>query len=159
MHRYIDLRSKTWYNYFSFSDTANLIDKGHLPDSVFTDYGWSYFSDKALQIMGTPRMMLDTVIQNITYKKAKFHFIQQDSSKNYQIGLFRCDGKGNLFSLEKQFSRFLNCTMTKLYTYRGNSTKPYGSIEIDFVSDDLSPEQMKVFAAWAENAKKYSPVK
>lgn len=153
LYRYIHLRTKTMYDYKSFSDTAKIINKAVLPDSLMEDYGWSFYSDKILRIKGAPEPLSDTIIDNITYKRAKFSFERHDPKKNFLIGYLRCDGKGLLFSLEKAYSRQLNCTMVKFFDFQVGRERPYASQEIDFVSDTLTQEELKIFDAWQRNAK------
>ncbi|MET0395138.1 MAG: hypothetical protein ABW019_18470 [Chitinophagaceae bacterium] len=158
LYRYIDLRNKVLYDYKSFSDTSAITHKAILPDSMMQDYGWSFYSDKILRIKGVPEPLSDTVISNIEYKRLKFSFEWQDPKKNFLIGYLRCDGKGNQFSLEKSYSRQMNCTMVKFFDFMVGMRKPYGSQEVDFISDTLTAEESKVFDAWERNARQ-NPVK
>lgn len=155
LYRYIDLRNKVLYDYKSFSDTATIIHKAILPDTMMKDYGWSFHSDKVLRIRGMPEPLSDTVIGDIKYKRVKFSFERQDPKKKFVIGYLRCDGKGNLFSLEKSYSRLTNCTMVKFFNFIVGSDKPYGSQEVDFISDTLTPEESKIFDAWQQNVIQY----
>lgn len=157
-HLYIDLRTRTWYHYVSFSDTAAVMAKGFLPNTGYMDYGWSYFSDNILVIVTPPKMVKDTTIDDVQYRRGKFVFKGDDSSKKFNVGYWRCDGKGNLFSKEKQYSRKIGCTLTKLFSFQPGKEKPYGSTEIDFLPDKLTDEELKVFTAWAKNTKQ-NPVK
>lgn len=152
-YRYMDLRSKMIYDYTSFSDTASLIEKASLPDSLLYGPGWSFYSEKAPKIQGTPELLTDTVIDNISYRRAKFTYTWYDPKKIFLVGYFRCDGKGNMFSLEKDFSRKWNCTMVKSFTYKFGMTIPYGSKEVEFLSEELTKEELKVFKAWERNAR------
>jgi len=153
LYRYIDLRSKTLYDYKNLSDTAKVINKAVLPDSLMEDYGWSFYSEKAYRVKEKPEELSDTVIKNITYKRVKFNFPRDDPKENFLIGYYRCDNKGNLFSLEKSYSKKINCTMVKFYDFKAGESMPYASIEVDFVSDTLSGEELKIFDAWEQNAR------
>jgi hypothetical protein len=158
LYRYIDLQSKTLYDYKNFSDTAEIINKAVLPDSLMTDIGWSFYSEKAPKIQGIPEPLSDTVIDNITYKRTKFSFAWHDPQKNFLIGYLRCDGKGDMFSLEKAYSRKFNCAMVKYFSYKFGMARPYASKEVYYISDTLTKEELKVFEAWERNAKE-KPVK
>jgi hypothetical protein len=153
LYRYMDINKKMIYDYKSFSDTANVINKAVLPDSLMQDYGWSFYSEKTPRIKGIPEMMNDTTLNNITYKRAKFNFVWHDPTKHFIIGYFRCDGKGNLFSLEKSFSRQINCTLAKILDFKSGEANPFASKEVEFLSDTLSKEELKVFEAWERNAR------
>ena len=151
--RYIHLRTKTYYDYKTFSDTAKIFNKAVLPDSQMRDYGWSFYSDKVLRIKGIPESLSDTVIDNITYKRVKFSFERHDPKKHFVVGYLRCDGRGELFSMEKQYSRERNCTMVKFFDFEYGREKPYASQEIEFVSDTLTKEEVKIFDVWEQNAR------
>ncbi len=151
--RYIDLPGNTWHDYNTFSDTAKQIKHGILPDSVFKDYGWCFYSNKTLQIQGQPQLLTDTIIDNTVYKRAKFSFLRQHPEKYFAIGYFRCDNKPAMFSLEKSFSRQLNCVLVKILNYQNGKPVPYASMEVGFISDKLTHEERKVFEVWQLNAK------
>jgi hypothetical protein len=151
--RYMDLRSKTLYDYRTFSDTSIMFNKALIPDTLMKDYGWSFYSDKALQIIEEPEPMSDTTIDNTHYKRAKFCFLHDDPKKQYQIGYFNCDNGISMFSQEKNYSRKINCNLVKFYDYHIGHEKPFGSQEIVQLADHLTPEELKVFDAWEMNAK------
>jgi hypothetical protein len=151
--RYIDLRSKTLYDYKSFSDTARMINKASLPDSGMRDYGWSFYLDDATQIQGVPEPMSDTAIDGVMYKRVKFNFAWHNPQTNYAIGYLRCDGKGLLFSLEKSCAKKANCTTVKIFDFKGRKSKPWSSQEVDFISDSLTKDELKVFETWERNAR------
>ncbi|MBN8673228.1 MAG: hypothetical protein J0L56_03780 [Chitinophagales bacterium] len=152
-YRFIDLKNKMLYDYKTFSDTAALINKAILPDSLMTDIGWSFYSEKAPIIHGIPESLSDTMIGNVNYKRARFSYTWHNLQKDFIIGYFRCDGKGNMFSLEKAYSRSLNCRMAKYYAYKIGITAPVASKEVDYISNSLTAEELRVFAAWEKNAK------
>jgi hypothetical protein len=158
LYRYIDLKSKTLYDYKSFTDTAKIINKAALPDSMMNDYGWSFYSDKIIQIQGQLEILSDTAIKDITYKRIKYSLLPGDAKKNFDIGYLKCDGKQSMFSLEKHYSPKINCTMLKSFSFHYGKATPYASLEVNFVSDTLSKEELKVFEAWESNAKN-NPVK
>ncbi len=152
-YRYYNPHTKTVFDYKSFSDTAIYFDKFPLPDSLTNGReGWNVFSEKAPVISGEPVPLTDTVIDKISYKRYRFNYTFKNPGKGYLIGLFRCDNKGTLFSLEKKFSRKINCTLVKLFDYRVGREKLYASTEVFFISDTLSDQEMKAFKAWGKTA-------
>jgi hypothetical protein len=153
-YRYIDLNNRAFYDYKSFSDTARIFNRAVLSDSLTADQqGWNFYSEKTLQIQGTPEMMNDTIIDDITYKRAKLYFVYDDPQKSFIIAYFRCDGKGDIFSLEKKYSWKINCVMTKYSEFKVGKPGPYATIELEFTSDTLANNESKVFEAWERNAK------
>jgi hypothetical protein len=151
LYRYINLRTKTIYDYKNLSDTAKIIHKAVLPDSLMTDYGWSFYSEKNPRIVGTPELLSDTVIDNVNYKRIKFVFERDDPQKTFLIGYFICDGRQEMFSLEKIYSRKLNCSMIKFFQYNVGSKFPFASKEINSISNTLSNEMINIFKVWQKN--------
>lgn len=155
LFRFIDLQENAFYDYNHFSDTALPFNKKHLPDSMMTDFGWSYYSHKVRRIQGVPQELSDTVIGLVSYKRIRFNFFGDSLAIVYKIGYYRCDGKGRMFSLEKKYSEKINCTMTKFDDFYFGSFSPFATTEIEFLSDSLTKEEHKVFDAWEQNEKKY----
>ena len=157
-YRFIDLRSESLYDYKNFSDTASIIHKSPLPDSLMLDCGWSFYSQKAPTIQGISESLTDTVIGNLDYKRVKFNFTGDDPTTGFLIGYFRCDGKGDMFSIEKNYSKKINCTMVKYFDYKIGMARPFASKEVFYISDTLTKHELKVFEAWEKNAKQ-NPIK
>jgi hypothetical protein len=157
LFRYIDLRNRVLYDYRNFSDTAKIINKSILPDSTMNDYGWAFYSEKLHQIEGEPQSISDTVIESVRYKRIRFNFLHDIPRDGFLIGYFRCDDKGLMFSLEKAHSMKINCTMAKFvdYRYRNGYPTPYVSVEVQFLSDTLTANQLAIFDVWELNASKF----
>jgi hypothetical protein len=155
LFRFIDLKSRTLYDYKNFVDTALPFNKSSLPDSMMKDYGWNYYSDKVRRIQKIQENLNDTIIDNVNYKRIKFNFQGDDLQNGYKIGYFRCDRKAQLFSLEKVYSKELNCTMTKFVDFEHGRLSPHVSMQIEIISDSLSEKELKVLDTWERNIKKY----
>jgi hypothetical protein len=149
--RFMDLKSKTMYDYKTFSDTATIVKKAVLPDSILLDAGWNFYSEKDPKIIGTPEPLSDTVIENVEYKRAKFYFSLYNPKERYLIGFFRCNGSSDMFSLEKEYSRKINCTMVKYLDYKVGQARPFASIEVSYLSDKLTDNELRIFTAWEKN--------
>lgn len=152
-YRYIHLPSRTSYDYKTFSDTSRIIHKAALPDTVMRDYGWSFYSEEVPRIKGIPVVLSDTIIGNIVFKRARFNFFYDDPEKRFIIGYFNCENPTSMFSLERSYSRKINCTMTKFFEFTYGVEKPFFSREIELISDTLSATELKVFDAWKRNAR------
>lgn len=157
--RFIDLKNKAFYDYKHFSDTATFYNKSILPDSLFTDAGWSFYSQKAFKSKGIPEELNDTSIKNIPYKRVKFLFTWNNPEKEYLIGYFACKKTNNLFSLERNYSQKINCPLVKYYHYKTAENKPFASTELLQVADSLSQDESKIFDAWERSAKNNPVVK
>ena len=152
-YKFIDPRSRTIYDYKTFSDTSRIVKTFPLTDSLMDGPGWNIYSEKAPAIGGESIALKDTFIENVNYKRYKCNFKWDNPEKVYLIGYFNCDNKDCMFSLEKFYSRKIQCPMVKFFSYRTSKTTPYGSMEVFYLSDTLSPEDIKVFDAWERNAR------
>ena len=153
-YRYIDLKANSWYDYKTFSDTARIVKCGALPDSLFDGYGWTFYANH-LPIKGQPEVLPDTTIGSIKYRRIKFSRLKKGLYDSFFIGYLRCDNKGRLFSLEKDFSSKINCTMTRFYEFKEGASHPFASNELEFLSDTLSQKELRIFDAWKKNQLKF----
>ncbi len=154
-YSFIDLRTKAVYEYTSFSDTATLIRKYVHADSIpFERWGFWIPTDLKIEVKCA---LPDTLINKVYYKRLKLVLKQNNQDIQY-VGFLRCDKKGTMFDLVNGFSDKVGCPLVRLDVIL-SSYPPYPlSNEIKFVSDTLSQEELKVFAAWEKNAKE-NPVK
>ena len=153
---FIDRKSKTFYNYSSFNDTASILDKYTQADTVEIRGlgGWSFYKDHDLNVVDSLRPLSDTAINNIIYKRFQFTL---KVSKNLlpTIIYLRCDTKGTVFLFDKNLSEKLGCPIVRMeYLPTPENPSPVSS-EIVFLRDTLSKEELKVFDAWEKNLKKY----
>lgn len=155
LFRFIDLRQKIFYDYKHFSDSAMPINKAPLPDSMMTDYGWSYYSHKVRRIQGIPQELSDTLIGHLNYRRIRFNFIGDELAKGYKIGYYRCDEKARMFSLEKSYSKKINCTMIRFEDFQYGLTIPLVTVDVEILSDSLNSEELRIFDAWQKNLMKY----
>ena len=102
---------------------------------------------------GEPEVLTDTIIRGTKYMRVKFSKLNRPSGY-YSIGYLRYDNKGKLFSLNKNFSSKVNCTMTRYDEFKETGLAPFATTELEFLSDTLSANELRVFQAWKENAKK-----
>jgi hypothetical protein len=154
VYRYIDLDKKSWYDYKTFTDTSTIIKSGILPDSLFTDYGWTFYANN-LHMKTQPEILRDTIIEGIKHMRIKFSRLKSRQINSYVIGYLRCDNKGKLFSLEKTFSNRVNCTMTQYYDFNEGALRPSTSTELQFLSDTLSSKELEIFQKWKSNQIKF----
>lgn len=154
-YTFIDPHTKSFYYYKNFSDTAKIIKKYAGVDSFTIDGGWNFYSERDIEYSGIPVILSDTVVDKVNYKRISFS-TKMGLHNSVSIGFFRCDKKSTMFKFDKSYSDKLGCPCVKVYDYpkqgRGMSR------EINFLSDTLSENELKVFAAWEKNAKD-NPVK
>lgn len=151
---FMDRKTKSFYNYSSFNDTAKILDKYSQADTAEIRGlgGWSFYKDHDLNIAGTPEVIPDTVIDGITYKRVRFNIRAKDSLSPV-IGYMRCDKKGTMFQMDNNLSRKLGCPLVRTDFLASPENPIANSAEIVFLRDSLTKEEQKVFDAWKKNAK------
>jgi hypothetical protein len=151
-YTFIDLRSRSFFEYKNFADTAIVLKKYSQPDSTPLLGGWNFYFDRNIDYTGLPQPLDDTVISQVKYKRVKFN--RGSGEKSYtSIGYFRCDKKGTMFRRDKSYSEKLGCPMVRTDNYPMGWKQPSSSMEVVFLSDTLTKEELKVFDAWERSAK------
>lgn len=154
-YTFIDLKTGSYYDYFSFSDTAIILkkysryDKKEILGMNFYDYVGTKFTRPI-------ETMTDTIIKQILYKRHKL-FIQSPQPDNpAEVGIItysRCDKAGTLFDYGRSMGKVQACPITRM-DYMPTKESPYLlSFETEFLSSQLTPKEIKVFDAWEKNAK------
>lgn len=151
---FIDLPTRAFYHYSSFSDTATLIESYVQDDSLQIRGigGWPFYRTIDLNIVGKPAPMKDTIMEGVRFNRMKF--TQRNSGAPAElVGYFRCDRKGTFFQFHQNVGRQIGCPMvrTDFLPHSGNYFP--ASSEIIFVHDKLSHQEQKVFEAWKRNAR------
>jgi hypothetical protein len=153
---FMDRNSKSFYHYSSFSDTARILDKYILPDTAVMRGvgGWSFYRNWDLEIAGSLKTLDDTVINKIAYRRVRLPIM----SNGFLVTITafqRCDRIGSVFQFDKNLGNKLGCPVTRVdYLPSSEDPTPISS-ELNFLRDSLSKEELKVFAAWEKNIKKY----
>ena len=153
---FIDRKSKAFYNYSSFSDTAAILDKYIQEDTVEIKGlgGWSFYRSRNLNITDSLRRLSDTTINNIVYGRVQL-ILKSSNRLLTPIAYLRCDKKGTTFLFDKNLSEKLGCPIVRLHNLPTSKNPKPVSTEIVFVRDSLSKAELKVFHAWEKNLKKY----
>lgn len=166
-YTYIDLTKKGFYQYNSFTDTATIINKFTVTDSnslQIESIMWSFYDLPIKQIGDFFEILTDTSIAGVTYKRKsflqEFHGRNDSIFKNTIVGYYRCDKLQTLFRYGENFSKEEPCPLVRVEFFPLPPLLPWWKslMEVEFVSDTLTPEELKVFSGWEQNAKKY-PVK
>ena len=153
---FIDTKSKVFYNYSSFSDTAKILNKYSQADTMEIPGlgGWRFYASHDLNAIESPRFLADTTINYIVYKRVQL-IVKGKNTLTTVIGYLRCDKKGTMFQIDKNFSKKMGCPMVRV-DYLASPQDPLSvSTEIVFINDSLSKAELKVFEAWEKNMKKY----
>ena len=93
----------------------------------------------------------DTVINRVEYKRIRVDNETKNKKIYSNIYFFRCDRVGLLVNFNKSLSDKIGCSVVRVDTWKEN--KLITTVEILFLSDQLSKDEIKVFKAWENNAK------
>ncbi len=153
-YRLVDMRKKWAYEYRNLSDTAAIMKKIVLTDSVLLIGGWNFFRPFDIIVYDSLRSVGDTTISGIRY--ARYRLRQLFGGNQYlSEELFRCDKKGSIFTFSKKLSDEIGCPLVKRTTLTPDGKFPVNSGEIEFVSNNFPDSIQRVFAAWKRNVQLY----
>jgi hypothetical protein len=159
-YKFIDLRTRDIFEYKNFSDTARIIKKCAPGDSSCIRECWRFWDNPDLMQQGTLKKISDTTLDGITYKRVENKQIVQTEKGElefYQIGYFRSDLKNPLFKFNIPVSNRLGYPMVRYDAFFVPDAYPLQYVELEYFPRKLTPEELKVFAAWERNAKNYRP--
>jgi hypothetical protein len=146
-YSYLDADKNLCLNYKTFSDTAKVWKQYSNIDSVMVDGGWNFLSNKKFEYDSSINLP-DTVTSGITYGRIRLYKRRNGSDMYFDL-YTNCAKKNTLI---KFFSENLGCPIVRVETYI--KSKIFMIRELEFVSDRLSPEELRVFEAWEKNAKR-----
>ena len=156
-YSYIDLRTKSFYDYPAFSADLMFNKKYTLPDSV-TGKVWNFYTYHKIWPPETISFLPDTIINSVLNKRIKSTVIDSTGSlEEIDIGYIRCDKKNSIFHIDRGLDEKIGCPVTKIEFINPKTKRDYYA-EIVFLADKLTPEELMVFDAWEKNAKQ-NPVK
>lgn len=156
---FMDRNSKSFYHYSSFSDTAKILDKYILPDTAMMRSlgGWAFYRNWDINIAGSMKILTDTVIDKVAYKRVELPIISNGFLVTI-IAYQRCDRKGSIFQFDKNLGKKLGCPVMRIDDLPSPEYPIPISSEINFLRDSLTKEEIKIFEAWKKNMKK-NPIK
>jgi hypothetical protein len=158
---FVDLPSRSLYDYNSFSDTAILLRAYTQADSAFKE-GYDYFGFKKSVFGEQTQILPDTLIDHITYKRLRSDTVykKQNGDKRIEsyIAYLRCDKSNSIMVAEKAQSKKIGCPVVRVDIIDYQSSYVI-STRWDMVADTLTPQELKVFAAWEKYAKEHPVTK
>ncbi|MEI7736812.1 MAG: hypothetical protein WCI49_15195 [Ferruginibacter sp.] len=159
-YTYIDLRKMLFYKYASFSDTAKIIQSYNeaQSDTVFWGVNWRFYQPKNIPYTEPLQNMDDTIIEKKIFKRIKLINNSGNDTNKISIAYFDCKQKATMFVINKALTDIAGCPMVKYYILPSIKWPTALAGELDFISDKLTEEELKIFDAWGNNVKKY-PVK
>lgn len=167
-YTFIDLRTKSYYEYLTFSDTAKIIDHYFEAKEGGNKRGWKFFSTNILFPIEKTFNLSDTLMGGISYKRIKtidtlklINTLDQKGNDSTQIqmriGYLRCDLENSIFSLDKNIEKRFGCQVIR-FDQIAPSNQSVISTQIEFLSQPLTEKEIQVFNAWKTNMKKYPVV-
>jgi hypothetical protein len=159
-YKFIDLRSKDIYEYYTFSDTAKMIKKCLPNDSGCIGECWRFWKSYHFMETGKLSNLPDTLIGRVNYRRVTVVKSLKTDKGGIEVattGYFRCDIKDGLFMFDQLFSKKIGCPMV---CFEERVSPPVYSDtrgEIEYLPRKLTQQELRVFAAWERNAKDYNP--
>lgn len=150
-YSYIDADKNACFNYGNFIDTAKAIKNYSDIDSVSKDGGWNFLSNAMFEY-DSSKNLKDTTIKNINYGRIRLNKTSNGNNV-YFILYYRCNKKETLIKLFKPLSDSIGCPIVRDDTFIKNQL--FMTRELEFFSDKLSNEELKIFDAWKKNEEKY----
>lgn len=157
-YKFIDLRTRSFYEYATFSKDSLFKRKYTLPDSI-NFYGWNFYKYSRQISNKNVEYQSDTIIEGNVYKRIKSWEIIKRNEVEFEqqyIVYLSCDKKGTIFHFDRFFEeeQNLNCPII-MYEKIEPSTGFHSKGEIKYLDRKLTRKELRVFKAWQKNAKKY----
>jgi hypothetical protein len=146
-YRFCDIRNKKMYLFKHLADTAVCYKKYNFGDKGSIDGGWGFSSKKRFPYTGRPKLLGDTIIDNIVYKQMRLVF-EEKNNKLYRLCLYRCDKPLQPFNFDPVLSNEIGCPLTFDFFMDSTYTKSHSHSEIRFTADSLTPSENTIFDAW-----------
>ena len=159
---FINLKTREYYRYKNFSDTAILMESFIGPAKGSADGSWSFFRNKPNYSLDTAiTYQKDTVIEGKVFKRIAI--LAKDSLSNPKTGFVSgtafldCEKQNRFLQFNEEFGRTFGCAIVRVdffpFKHGGLSAR------IDHISDTFSLQEKKVFAAWEKYAREHPVTK
>lgn len=160
---FVDLRSKKFYKYNNFIDTATLVDYYQYPNKNIV--GSDLFINSVIgQTPSNFKNYRDTTIKNYSYRICETSYTEPDSLSTankdlrYDTVLFKSYIlKGNSLPFYLSRSSFADgfTGQTTVVDRYYKKSKSFQRMEVKILRDTLTSKEEKVFAAWEKYAKEH----
>jgi hypothetical protein len=138
--------------YGTFSDTSKLISKYLFEDTtVRRTGGWGFNQNRKLNYVGDPHPLSDTVIGGIQFKRVQV-FAERENHQFRVTQYFRCDRPNSIFTFDPYLSKKIGCPSVKYISQMRDNKNGALVLEVNFLRDTLTKEELKVFNAWEKYA-------
>jgi hypothetical protein len=157
-YKFIDLRTKEIFEYRTFSDTAKVIKKCTQSDSSCIKECWKFWSEYDFMQIGKVSIMSDTMINGITYKRAKrwIYLISEKGETDESLyAYFRIDKPQGPIAFDNPFSKKIGYPMVKFEVIYTPQVYSNSLAEIEYLPRKLTKHEIDIFTSWERNSKKY----
>ncbi len=145
---FINLRTCSFYEFSSLSDTARLLDKYKQPDSGRVKGGWNFFDNNPVLENKNISPLPDTIIDGHQVSRV-IQIKKSDKGSQMVIGYIDCKTKIP-FSWDLAYTQQTGCKVIKLEFITNG--EPYSfSSEIKQVANDLDQKMIHVFEVWRKS--------
>lgn len=149
-YTFIDFRTKSFYSYRHFSDTARIFFATRQPAKGRVRGGWNFFDPP--RVPHTTAPLPDTVVEGTSYHRLKGFFFKNGDTVLSETQFYVSEAErpvafyGKAVTNGKRFSliRIESPMLDKRLTYT----------TMDVMSQNLTEQELKVFAVWKRNATK-----
>jgi hypothetical protein len=146
-YRYIKPSIGYFTDYHSLTDTATKIKEGAITDSIRKDGGWGFWANHIVNF-NYLSFLPDTVADNKTYKRIRFYFYTQDTTKVYSVAWLEPAAVLSPFSIEKNYCKEHGYNNFKIVDYAKRTGQLYAITEVVKIADTLTPEIKRIFKKW-----------
>jgi hypothetical protein len=159
-YAFTDIRKGWVYKYNSFSDTARVISKHITSDSLGLMHRLYIPTSSIIPNEEPPEELNDTVINNITYKRRRFTYFNKEENKllDVYINYYRCDINNKVLTLGSKSTLIPSCTGVRSDLVLPDGLPAPSSTQIKYIGNEFTPEELKVFNAWKNNANNHPVV-
>jgi hypothetical protein len=157
-YKFVDLRTKEIYEYYSFSDTSKMIKKCAREDTGCARETWAIWTEThGFMPDREPIKMSDTIINDIKYRRVMYEQLMNTSrgvTTFFVIGYLRCDLKKAVLMYDKQFSKKMGCPLIRFDEYYSPPLYEPDYGECEYLPRKLNARELKIFATWEKSARK-----
>jgi len=146
---YLDLRRDSVYDLSSLTDTARVLRRYPLPDSIMPGPGWAFFSKKQTPFDRAPHFFGDTTIDGKTWKLGYITYrIKFDRYQHRVIGFFCCGEPYSPFSLEHGYYEQSGCRLDRILDFFDNYKHHTVDQRIEKLADKIPDSINHLFDSW-----------
>lgn len=156
-YRFNDLKTMMAYTFRTFSDTAEILERYSLNDTIPRIGGWGFgYKPRYATPIGISVKLPDTTIDKIEYGRYRVSMKRNNEVQFYTDCLTRCEKKGTLFSFKEFAQGKIACPIVRVYSFSQSNSVTPSSGTVDFLRNSLSGDEERIFKAWEKKVKEMS---